>query len=115
VKNKLFFFFDTEGMRLILPSSNAVVLPSQKFESATMTNIDSIFGSTSASHRFYQQIFDVYNITPGAKTATPGNFTPGDLGCNGWQGPGGLGATEVCAVHFFENLYAPASESITGA
>jgi hypothetical protein len=103
-------------MRLILPSSSAVVLPSQKFEAATMTNIDSIFPSTSPSpspsHSFYQQMFDVYNGTPGAKTATPGNFTPGDLGCNGWQGPGGLGTTDACAVHFFENLYDHSSESI---
>jgi hypothetical protein len=93
-----------------------VVLPSTKFESATMTNIDSIFGPTSASHKFYQQVFDVYNSTPGAKGATSGNFSPGDLGCNGWIGPQvqgqGLGTTEACAVHFFENLYHPASESI---
>jgi hypothetical protein len=95
-------------MRLVLPFRNFVV-PSQQFESATMTNIDSTFGAMSASHKFYQQIFDVYNSTPGASAATSGT---GDLGCNGWQGPGGLGTTEACAVHFFENLYHPASESI---
>jgi hypothetical protein len=43
-KDKLFFFFDTEGMRALLPSSFQVVLPSGQFESATMANIDSIFG-----------------------------------------------------------------------
>src|SRR5258708_39300020 len=32
-KDKLFFFFDTEGMRLVLPFSNQVVLPSAKFRS----------------------------------------------------------------------------------
>ena len=111
VKDKLFFFFDTEGMRLVLPFSQAVVLPSAKFESATMTNIDSVFGPMSASHRFYQQVFNLYNGTPGAGMAIPGNFND-SLGCNGWQGPDGLGTTEACAVHFFENLYHPSSESI---
>jgi len=112
-KDKLFFFFDTEGMRLVLPFSNWVVLPSAKFQSATMANIDSIFGPISASHKFYQQIFNVYNSAPGASAATPGNFNPQDpTGCNGWEGPGGLGTTEACAVHFFENVYRPSSESI---
>ena len=111
VKDKLFFFFDTEGMRLVLPFSNSVVLPSMKFESATMANIDAIFGPMSASHKFYQQIFDLYNGTPGASAATPGNFND-SLGCNSWQGPNGLGTTEACAVHFFENLYHASSESI---
>ena len=76
-----------------------------------MANIDEIFGPMSASHKLYQQIFNLYNNTPGASAATPGNFND-SLGCNGWQGPDGLGTTEACAVHFYENLYHPASESI---
>ena len=111
-RDKLFFFFDTEGMRLVLPFSLPVLLPSAKFESATMTNIDSIFGPASASHNFYQQIFSLYNSAPGASAATPGNFNPHDLGCNGWTGPNGLGTTEACAVHFYETLDRPSSESM---
>ncbi|HYB76624.1 MAG TPA: hypothetical protein VEE85_00355, partial [Candidatus Bathyarchaeia archaeon] len=117
VKDKLFFFFDTEGMRLTLPAPTYVVLPSAAFESATMANIDSIFGPASASHQFYQQIFNLYNSTPGASKAAPGSFAD-PLGCNGWTNPNdpndpnGLGVGAACAVHFFENLYHPASESI---
>ena len=117
IKNKLYFFFDTEGMHLVLPSPTYVVLPSAAFETATMANIDSIFGRMSASHKFYQQIFNVYNNTPGASKATPGGFSD-SLGCNGWTNPNdpndpnGLGVGQACAVHFFENLYHPASESI---
>jgi hypothetical protein len=114
IKDKLFFFFDTEGMHLVLPFINYVVLPSAAFESATMANIDSIFGPMSASHKFYEQIFNLYNSTPGASKATPGNFVDA-LGCAGWTNPNdpkGLGTTEACAVHFFENLYHPSSESI---
>ena len=111
IKDRLFFFLDTEGMRLVLPFSNWVFLPSQKFESATMDNIDSIFGRASASHNFYRQVLDLYNSTPGAGGAIPGNLFD-SLGCNGWQGPNGLGTTDACAVYFFENLYHPSSESI---
>ena len=116
-KNKLFFFFDTEGMRLIFPFPLPVILPSAKFESATMANIDSIFGSGSASHKFYQKIFNLYKSTPGGGAATPGNFND-SLGCNGWQdptdpnNPNRLGTTEACAVHFFESVDRPSSESM---
>jgi hypothetical protein len=113
IKDKLFFFFDTEGMHLVLPFINYVVLPSAAFESATIANIDSIFGPMSASHTFYEKVFDLYNSSAGASAATPGNFNPQDpTGCNGWKGPGGLGTTEACAVHFVENLYRPSSESM---
>jgi hypothetical protein len=112
-KDKLFFFFDTEGMRVLLPFSFQVVLPSAKFESATIANIDSIFGPMSASHKFYEQMFNLYNNTPGASAATSGNFNPQDpTGCNGWKGPQGLGTTDACAVHFFKNVDRPSSESI---
>jgi hypothetical protein len=111
IKDKLFFFFDTEGMHLVLPAVTYVVLPSAAFESATMTNIDSIFTQTSASHNFYQQIFNLYNNTPGASKATSGAL--GDpLGCNGWTGPLGLGTTQPCAAYFLENLSHPASDSL---
>ena len=116
IRDKLFFFFDTEGMHLVLPFTNYVILPSTPFESATMANIDSIFGPASASHKFYRQIFDLYNSTPGASKAIPGNFNAQDpTGCFGWtdpKNPNGLGTSEPCAVHFFENLYHPHSESM---
>ncbi len=114
-KGKLFFFFDTEGMRVLLPTTFQVVLPSSNFESATMANIDSIsiFGPMSASHKFYEQMFNLYNSTTGASTAIPGNFNLQDpTGCNGWMGPQGLGTTSPCAVHFLKNIDRPASESI---
>src|ERR1700687_4261755 len=58
-KDKLFFFFDTEGLRILLPVALQVVLPSSQFEAATIANIDSIFGSTSASDAFYRRIRSV--------------------------------------------------------
>src|SRR5579864_5419751 len=64
-KEKLFFFFDTEGLRLLIPQFSQVVIPSPQFEAATIANIDSVvdsaghlrFGPTSATHDFYEKIF----------------------------------------------------------
>jgi hypothetical protein len=111
-KEKLFFFFDAEGIRVILPNQLQVELPSAKFEAVTMANIDSVFGMGSASHNFYRRVFDIYNQTPGASAAKPGGFAIGDLGCNGWQGPQGLGTSDYCAVHFYENIDAPSNDSL---
>ncbi len=40
-KDKLFFFFDTEGLRLVIPNLSDVQIPSPQFEAATIANIDS--------------------------------------------------------------------------
>jgi hypothetical protein len=103
-KDKLFYFLNTEGIVLQIPSPpSPVVLPSPQFEAATITNIDSIFGSSSASDAFYKQMFNLYNNAPGAALATPG--APGDpLGCGGFQGPNKLGTTVPCAYSFESTL-----------
>jgi hypothetical protein len=116
-KDKLFFFFDTEGLRVFLPIPAQVVLPSAQFAASTMLNIDKIFGGVSASHDFYEQIFNLYKGTPGAGAATPGNFNPNDpTGCNGFVDPNdtnGPGHGNVpCAVHFQETIGQPAYDSI---
>jgi hypothetical protein len=120
-KNRLFFFFDTEGIRVLLPAPVQVVLPSPQFEAATIANIDSVFGSASASDAFYKQIFSLYNQTSGIAAATPGSFAD-PLGCLdaspsgvfiGPQTPQGqLGVNLPCAIHFQETLGQPTSESL---
>jgi hypothetical protein len=116
-KDKLFFFFDTEGLRIVLPSSFQVVLPSPAFETAALSNIDTIFGSTSASDKFYRQMFNLWNSTPGASAATQGDFNS-PLGCYGWKdptdpnNPNRLGVNEACTVHFPKNVDALSNDSI---
>lgn len=44
--DKLFFFFDTEGLHLLIPQPQFVTIPSPQFEAATITNIDSRFASS---------------------------------------------------------------------
>jgi len=119
-KDKLFFFFDMEGVRLILPYSfPQVVIPSAKFESQTLANIHNIFDSNSnpnsASDKFYGLMFNLYNSTPGASAAKPGSNNPNDpLGCNGWTdptNPPGL-PQYPCTVYFSQNGSAPSTDSI---
>src|SRR5579862_294589 len=111
-RDKVFFFFNTEGVRLILPTTPFTIqLPSPDFQAATLANIGARFGPNSASDSFYRQIFALYNRTPGAGRALPGDFA-GTLGCEGFAGPNGLGSTVPCAVHFDSTRSAPDNEAL---
>ena len=71
LKNKVFWYFDTEGIRLIIPSSAPTVLiPDPAFETATINNL---MANHPASVPYYQNIFKLYNSAPGANTAVPGS------------------------------------------
>jgi Carboxypeptidase regulatory-like domain len=71
-KDKLFFFFDAEGLRYVLPGGGEpVYVPTQAFAAATQANINSIFGASSPSSAFYQNIFKLYAGAPGINRATP--------------------------------------------
>jgi hypothetical protein len=111
-KDKLFFFFDSEGMRLVLPNLSPVVIPSPQFEAATITNIDARFGSTSASDVFYRKIFSLYNAAPGASNASPGGQDPTSdpTGCTGFMG---LPAGVPCAMNFLSSRSRPSSDTLT--
>jgi Carboxypeptidase regulatory-like domain len=112
-KDKLFFFFDTEGQRLLIPQQFFVTIPSPQFEAATLTNIETRFGYGSASYVFYRQIFNLYNAASGASAATPGGFSSSDpTGCTGFTGPNRLGTTEPCAMHFISQRGRPTSDSL---
>jgi hypothetical protein len=110
-KNSLFFFLDTEGLRVLIAPVNVVQIPSAQFEAATLTNIDAKFGPASASDGFYKRIFNVYNSAPGANSAKPG--TPNDLlGCGSFIGPNGLGTTVACADYFVVDRGRPSYDAL---
>ena len=112
-KDKLFFFFDTEGLRLLIPQYFFVTIPSLPFETATIANIDSKFGPASASDTFYREIFSLYSAAPGANSAQAGDFT-GGLGCTGFSDQKtGLGINIPCAVHFFTSRGRPSQDTLT--
>lgn len=83
LKDKLFFFINTEGLRVIGPTSTNVFLPSPEFQAATLRNLNA--RGRGASIPFYQQMFALYNAAPGADRAVPGNPTAAadTTGCGG--------------------------------
>jgi len=110
-KDKLFFFFDTEGLRVTIPSVTQVLIPSPQFEEATLANIDSRFGAASPSHAFYEKIFNLYNGAPGASSAIPGDFVKGNLGCAGLRIS--LGDDVPCVMHYLASLSVPSQDALT--
>ena len=64
-KDKTFLFINTEGVRVLLPTSTKVNIPSPQFEAATQTHLL----TSPASIPFYNQMFSLWNNAPGAKTA----------------------------------------------
>jgi hypothetical protein len=76
--DKLHFFFDNEGIRLILPTSSFVYIPSPAFQQAVLDNIAQVSPSQLG---FYQKLFSVYNHAKGASQA--GTVSGSDpSGCN---------------------------------
>jgi hypothetical protein len=93
VKDKTFFFVDTEGLRLLIPTSTPVNIPSPQFQTATLATIP---GSEAT---FYNNLFSLYNNAPGASRAT--NSLPSG-GCDGTVTlPGGA----PCALVFQSNVH----------
>jgi hypothetical protein len=70
-KDKAFFFFDYEGLRLLIPAPIPVNLPSAAFENAVLANLGSTgFG---ASVPYYQHLFSLWNgVSQTGAAALPG-------------------------------------------
>ncbi len=66
-KDKTFFFVNNEGLRIVLPTTSSVNIPSPQFEAATLANLATV---NPAAVPFYQQVFSLYNAAPGAARAT---------------------------------------------
>ncbi len=111
-KDKLFFYFDSEGIRVLLPTTFFVTIPSPQFKTATMANIESRFGATSASAAFYERIFALYNAAPGASSAQAGGWSPDTdpTGCTGFPG---LPAGVPCASHYATSRGVPSADTLT--
>ena len=94
VKDKTFFFLDTEGLRLLIPTSQPVFIPSPAFQTATLANLGA--SGNAAEIPFYNKIFSLYNSAPGASSAIPVTGS-----CDGGVSlPGGA----ECASKFQSNI-----------
>ena len=91
-RNKLFFFFNTEGIDFITASQNVVYLPDPSFEASVVgndaqcdNNTSSLYNSTAvnpaapAECAFVNRIFALYNGTPNHAAATENAQVPGQL------------------------------------
>jgi hypothetical protein len=64
--DKLFFFFDSEWVRIALPIVTPTIVPSTAFQQYVLQQLP------SAAIRFYQQMFSLYENTSGTPTAILG-------------------------------------------
>jgi hypothetical protein len=81
IHNKLFFFFDSEWVRIALPIVTAATVPTSAFQSYVLQQLplggkDSVTGSiyqpSPQSVLFYQQMFSLYHNTNGTPLAVFG-------------------------------------------
>ncbi len=103
VKNKTFFFVNTEGLRLLIPTSTPVNIPSPQFQAATLGNLAANPG-TAGEISFYNNIFNLFNRAPGANRAAnilqPGVSATGAATGNGCGTFSGLAGGAPCALQF---------------
>jgi hypothetical protein len=82
-KNKAFFFWNYEGLRVIIPvTNNGLLAPTTQFEQAMIDNLNA--KGLSASVPFYNRMFPFWNNAPGRANATLGS--PGATDPSGCQG-----------------------------
>ncbi len=82
IKNKAFFFWNYEGLRVILPTSSQVQVPDPLFQTAVIDNLNA--SGLSQSVPFYQTMFHLYNGAPGISRAVNGVPNAADTsGCVG--------------------------------
>lgn len=96
-KDKSFFFVDTEGLRVLVPVSNTINLPTQAFQSAVLANVGVMQPSEVP---LYQSMFNFWNNAPGAASAT--NSLAGG-GCSDFTGAG-FGAGNPCALQLHSTV-----------
>ncbi len=89
-RDKTFFFVNTEGIRVLLPTNVPVNIPSPQFQTATLNNIAA---TQPAQLPFYQHMFSIWNGAPGATGAQ--NILDNG-GCDGTVDLGGA----PCALQF---------------
>lgn len=96
-KDKAFFFFDYEGIRLLIPAPLPVNVPTQAFENAVISNLNT--NGQGVQVPFYNAMFGAYNNAPGSRGAQ--NVLPNG-GCDDVSKLAGVnfGASNPCALNY---------------
>jgi hypothetical protein len=99
--DKLHFFFDHEGLRIVIPTSNYAYIPSSAFQAAVLANIATV---SPAQSSFYKNLFAIYNNAPGAANTTAIANSSDTTGCNNQTmtiaGTSFGGGGAACALQF---------------
>jgi hypothetical protein len=107
VRKKLFFFFDSEWVRIALPIVSATTVPTPAFENYVLQQLprggtDSITGSiyqpSPQSVPFYQKMFSLYRSTAGTPLAVLGCPLNSDGSPAGGSPPSGNGCANRQSV-----------------
>ncbi|MGB9434523.1 MAG: carboxypeptidase regulatory-like domain-containing protein [Candidatus Acidiferrum sp.] len=111
LKDKMFFFLNTEGIRYIFGSIHSASAPTPEFQNYVLGNIP----QSAATQAFYQDIFKLYNGAPNIANATP---TAGSCtGSGGWTTstlPSAL-ANNTCAESWTDAVSAGNTEWLLSA
>ena len=110
-KDKAFFFFNYEGLRVVVPVTQTVTYPSPQFQASTLLNLAAIGqGAQIAAPGGYNTMFGLWNAAPGASRGTPiplGGAGTSAGGCGGIAGTASLlpgaplfGSAVPCANSF---------------
>lgn len=96
-KDKAFFFFDYEGIRLLIPAPLPVNVPTRAFENAVISNLNATQQGVQVP--FYNAMFGAYNNAPGSNAAQ--NVLPKG-GCDDVTRLAGVtfGASNPCALTY---------------
>ncbi|MDR3701936.1 MAG: carboxypeptidase regulatory-like domain-containing protein [Candidatus Sulfopaludibacter sp.] len=119
-KNKLFYFFNYETLRYVLPSSGVYAVPSPQLEQYALAHIP------APAVPLYQDAINLWNNAPGINRAVPvttGSGTlqdsSGNMGCGNYKfpgtaAPGGgvFGQNVSCALAFGTNVSQKNMESL---
>lgn len=121
-RNKAFFFINTEGLRVLVPSTATVIFPSPQFQAATAANLEGNEPTSTANvfrpdvSTFYSsQLFSLLNNAPQAITSLD-NQPPGITTVNGIQTNTGDGCGNFnLDSQFFGSGALPCSKSFTSS
>lgn len=104
-KNKLFFFFDNEGLRYVLPGGGPVFIPTTDFATYVLNTVSQ---TTPSAAGIYKTALGIYAGAPGAANAVNVPITADDPGgCGNFADSiSGFGIKKPCARQFQDSTNA---------
>ena len=94
IKDKTFFFVDTEGMRFILPNVFTDTVPTPAFATAVLNNVTTLHPAEASA---YKTMLNLWDSAPGVAGAVA---IPNTSACSALSLPGYNPATTPCAERF---------------